>query len=169
MNQNFFKNINCVEELKEQYKRLCFRIHPDLIQDQEEKIARTAMMQELNSQYEKLFNQVKNVYRNKEGVVYTTTKTTNEVPADFINIINKIIGFHNCKVELCGRWIWVTGDTKPYKNELKGLGFFWNAKKVAWSWHHPQDVSFSKGKYNMDEIRYMFGSETIEERQALTA
>jgi hypothetical protein len=36
------------------------------------------------------------------------------------------------RVELIGTWVWVSGDTKPVKEELKKLGFSWHAKKICW-------------------------------------
>ena len=36
------------------------------------------------------------------------------------------------KIELIGTWVWVSGDTKPVKEELKKLGFSWHSKKVCW-------------------------------------
>jgi hypothetical protein len=36
------------------------------------------------------------------------------------------------RIELIGTWLWVSGDTKPVKEELKKLGFSWHSKKVCW-------------------------------------
>lgn len=41
-----------------------------------------------------------------------------------INIIN-----FNINIEICGSWIWVSGNTYGCKTELKQNGFHWASKK----------------------------------------
>ena len=36
------------------------------------------------------------------------------------------------EIEVCGSWVWVSGDTKPHKERLKALGFCWHSKKHCW-------------------------------------
>lgn len=37
-------------------------------------------------------------------------------------------------VDTVGSWLWVTGDTRAHKDELKAAGFRYSAKKEAWYW-----------------------------------
>lgn len=37
-------------------------------------------------------------------------------------------------VDTVGSWLWVTGDTRAHKDELKAAGFRFSAKKEAWYW-----------------------------------
>ena len=65
--------------------------------------------------------------------------------------------------EICGSWVWVTGNTKPVKEALKGLGFRWSPRKTAWYWHEGKYRRFHKRHFTMNEIRMMHGSETLAE------
>ena len=66
------------------------------------------------------------------------------------------------KVEQIGTWLWVSGATKPIKDELKVLGFFWaNGKKA---WYHKGDSSRRSGRgfyKSMDSLRDHKGSERL--------
>ena len=64
------------------------------------------------------------------------------------------------EVELCGCWLWISGNTYAYKDHLKALGCSWASKKKMWSWHHQEDGSrFYRGKRSMNEIRSKYGSQ----------
>jgi hypothetical protein len=63
------------------------------------------------------------------------------------------------EVELCGLWVWVTGDTKPHKEELKAAGFKWSPNKTAW--YYPGVPSFNRTPRTMDDIRSMYGSQVF--------
>lgn len=45
----------------------------------------------------------------------------------------KLLTFKNCKIEIIGNWIWVSGNTKYYKEILKSLKFNWINNKKAWA------------------------------------
>ena len=66
------------------------------------------------------------------------------------------------EIELMGRWIWVSGETKPHKEKLKELNFKWCRKKGAWSWHRLEDSTISNGNYTLSEIREKYGSTTYK-------
>lgn len=161
-NSKYFRNINCIEDLKSQYKRLAFTFHPDMVKDSALKDSALEEMKIINSEYAELFKIYKNIYKNAEGEVYETSHPTNEIPQDFINIIQQVIHMHGVKIELCGRWLWCTGNTKDYKDDFKKMGFFWSSKKLAWYFHNPMDKSYSKERYSLDDIRAFYGSRIFE-------
>ena len=147
----YFIDCKCIEDVKTLYRKLAFANHPDVGGD-------TEIMKAINAEYDEVFNQLKNKRRSMEGEIYETQAPTNEAPEEFRHIIEELIKMEGVKVELIGRWIWVTGDTKPYLKVFKSLGFTWAPKKAAWTWHYPEDKSRSRGKYDMSKIRTMFGS-----------
>lgn len=63
------------------------------------------------------------------------------------------------EVELCGKWLWVDGETKPVKEELKKLGLRWASKKEKW--YFAGTPAHSWGKTDMEQIRNLHGSEII--------
>lgn len=106
-------------------------------------------MKKTNSEYDELFDKLKNVFKNRKGKIYTDSKPVNETPEEFRNIINTLINLEGIEIEIIGRWIWISGNTKPYKQKLKELNFRWCKRKVAWSWHRVEDSTISKGKYTL--------------------
>jgi hypothetical protein len=68
------------------------------------------------------------------------------------------------KVEEVGTWIWLSGNTKPIKEELKVIGFKWSKNKSAW--YHNGDTE-SKGKRrgfykDLDTLRKRHGATEIK-------
>lgn len=150
----FFKNVKTIEELKEQYKKLAFKHHPD-------KGGKLEDMQKINLEYDELFKLVKNTHRTKDGNTYTDNASDFNIPNNFKQVINAIIKF-NCKIELCGNWIWVFNAFK-YKEQLKELNFFYCSGKKAWAW--TDAPTKNKHRLTLDEIRRLHGSEIIKEQE----
>lgn len=157
----YFKNIDNIEDLKAEYRRLAMANHPDRGGD-------TATMQRINDEYAQLFERLKNTHKSTrpDGPrTYTADKPTTETPEDFINIVNELFRLDGLEVELCGRWLWIGGNTMQHRDRLKALGCKWSKNKQKWSWHFPEDAAFSyKGRreWSMDKIRFMWGSEHLE-------
>jgi len=143
------------EELKKQYRELAHRHHPDAGGSEE-------AMKRVNAEYAELFEQLKNVHTNAQGEQYT--KETNETPEQFINIINELIRFEGVLIEIIGSFIWVSGETKPYKEQLKRLKFKWSPNKSSW-YLAPDDYKRRNHKnYSMDDIRGMYGSKEVDNK-----
>ncbi len=142
---DYFCNCKTVEELKAEYKRLARKNHPDVGGD-------TATMQEINRQYEAAFNRA----NGNDGA-------TTETAADFISIINALMKIHGIVCELCGSWIWISGDTRPVKDELKAAGCRWAAKKKMWYWK-PAGEYHRGSNASMEHIRAKYGSQVFSRR-----
>lgn len=151
----WFNNPSTLEELKQQYKKLALKHHPDLG-------GNTADMQEINNEYDKLFEILKNTHKTVDGKTYTAQTETTETAAEFRDIINQLINLKGINIELCGSWLWITGDTKKHKEALKSLHFRWSKSKLAWYYHTSDYKKSSKKTYSLDEIRDLYGSETIK-------
>ena len=156
----WFINPQTLEDLKREYKRLAMLHHPD-------RGGNTADMQEINAEYDQLFQQLKNVHKAANGTTYTTAGQSSEKAADFREIIDVLIRFSGLKIEICGSWLWISGDTKPHKDELKRLKFRWSKSKKAWYFHTSPYHKHSGKTLSLDEIRDLYGSETIKTSQPL--
>ena len=119
----------------------------------------------MSAEYEEAFNRLKNTFRNVEGEKYQRENT--ETATQYKDIIDKIIHFENVKIEIIGTWIWVSGDTRPYKDTLKELQFNWCKNKGAWSFHHGEWKRYSNKKTTLDDIRNLYGTEEVKTQKRL--
>lgn len=147
----YFKGVKSIEELKKEYRKLCFKNHPD-------KGGTTEIMQLINNEYDDLFEQLKNGYNNnlKEG-----QRPFTEMANEYREILIKIIYLEGVEIELCGTWLWLSGETRRYKDEIKAAGFKWAKRKSMWYWHSGDYTPRSRGKWSIDEIRATHGSTNI--------
>ena len=151
----YFANIKTLDELKAQYRRLAMQYHPD-------RGGSTEIMQQINSEYERLHERLKAQHNAEADEYHQTTETA----AEFIEIINALIKLSGLVVELCGSWLWIGGETKAHKDELKAMGCRWSQKKGLWYWRHEEDGHrWYKGKKSMEEIRSKYGSQVFEGRE----
>lgn len=85
---------------------------------------------------------------------------TTETAAEFRDIIEALLKFGEIVVELCGSWVWVSGNTKPHREQLKALGLRWSQNKKQWYWHHEEPGrKWRRGNTSMEEIRRKYGSQ----------
>ena len=155
----WFKDCKTLEEAKELYKKLCRQFHPDMNESDT-----TETMKSINNEFEQVFKTLKNKHRadtdtttdNKENGAETT-----ETPAEFMNIINTLISCEGLEINLCGTWLWITGNTFIHKDKIKGLGFRYASKKKAWYWHSPEDACKSRKNLSLDEIKNKYGCQSF--------
>ena len=152
----YFVNCKTLDELKKVYKHLAQKHHPDVGGD-------TATMQAINAEYEARFEVLKRS-QNEQAAEDTTGKThaTTESAGDFITIIDHLLKMDGLEIELCGRWLWIGGETMKHKEELKACGCRWSSTKKLWSWHFQEDgMKWHKGSKTMAQIRSKYGSTTF--------
>ena len=153
---NYFKGITTLKVLKIRYRELCKQFHPDLGGDLE-------TMKAINCQYE---DALKRVHDDKGE---TLSEENINIEKDMMEIINKVVALKGIVIEVTGRWVWITGETFPYRKYFKEIGLYWASKKVAWYWR-PQDAKCSSRRsMSFEHIRSKYGSINIgtEERASL--
>lgn len=140
------------EDIKAAYRRLSARYHPD------RNPAGLEMMKLINGAYQSLSDYVKGCVREEAK----QEEYKGEEYSEAVNAaLNAIIGL-GLTIEICGSWVWVSGETKPYKEVLKENGFKWAPVKKMWHLNMSGRKSFSRGKYTMDEIRGHYGSVNVK-------
>jgi len=140
-----------LEELKGQYRKLAQKHHPDRGGD-------TATMQAINAEYDELFPLLKDIHKTKDGETYTARQATTETADQFKDLITELMKMDNIEIEVIGCFVWVTGDTKPHREQLKSLKFKWHNKKTAWFLAPDGYRPRSRREYDLDEIRDMYGT-----------
>ncbi len=147
-------------ELKSMYRKFAFQYHPDQGGD-------TKIMQIINGEYDHLFKLVKNRHKNKYGETYTTAKETSETPEHFRNIITALFKLKmvSVEIEVIGTFLWVSGNTKEYKEQIKTLGFKWSQNKTAWYLAPAGYRKRNSKQFGLNEIRTMYGSAKVKEKE----
>ena len=139
------------KDIKQAYRKAAQKYHPD------RSPASLEMMQLVNAAYD--------VLRDVENGV--EAKGDNHDYGDLVNAaLNAIMGL-GLTIEICGAWVWLTGNTKPHKEVLKSAGFMWAPKKMQW-YFRPDDFKSRNHKaWSMDEIRNRYGSDIIKNDQKI--
>lgn len=143
--------IKDIDSLKKQYRDLALKYHPD---------AGGTHLQfiELKKEYDQLFKQLLNNSNfNKE-------QKDNEIKLDeaMQSAVDSLILLPNIKIEIVGKWIWVSGDTYPIKTELKKAGLTFIKKAGEPFWVYKGVESSGRGKMSVEQIKTKYGVHTIK-------
>ena len=144
-------NCKTLEDLKAEYRRLIKLHHPDMG-------GSTETMQAINDVHDRVFEILKKKHNASADEYHQTTETAEE----FRTIINALMKLDGVICELCGNWLWMSGNTKAHKEELKALGCRWSQNKNSWYWRHPESGrKHYKGHKSMTDIRMKYGSQVF--------
>lgn len=141
------------DQVKSAYRKACKIYHPDI------NPAGTAMMQAVNEAYESLMSE-------RFPILVSESDTISNYGEILNNALNSIINCVGLTIEICGAWIWVSGETKSNKETLKAAGFIWSNQKEMW-YFRPQSQKrryYGSHQNSIDEIRAKYGSEKINSR-----
>ena len=146
----YFNNCKTLDEVKATYRTLAMRHHPDRGGD-------TDTMQAITREYAYACAYILKASDMDEQKASEEMNLSQK----YREVLERIIHLSGIDIELCGHWIWVSGDTKPVKEELKAAGLFFASKKVKW-YYRPEEFKVSHGgTKSMEEIRAKYGSQNI--------
>ncbi len=118
----YFRNVKTEDDVKAMFKELAKKHHPDCGGNAE-------IFKEMYAEYKIAFEKYKGVHETQAGETYK--KETQETPEMFADLIEKLLKMDGVKIEIIGSWIWLTGNTMTYKEEIKELKFFWSKTKKS--------------------------------------
>lgn len=144
---HYFEPCQNIDELKLMYRNLCKLHHPDRGGD-------TATMQAVNIEYAYIVAHLNTFF------VCHDAETQSKDLTLFAEIINKIENLP-VNIEVIGAWLWVSGNTYPYRNELKTAGLMFAPVKKVWYYRPSEFKSTNFEPLPMADIRKKYGSTLI--------
>jgi len=142
------------------YRRAAMKYHPD------RNPAGLVMMKAVNAARDILrdFTGTLN-HENKDGGTSDATR----YGSDLNDAISHLLFCAGLELEICGAWLWVSGNTREHKETIKAFKtescnrFRWHSKKAKW-YFSPNDYTGPRRRFrntSMDDIRTRYGSETV--------
>lgn len=163
----YFINVNTLSELRKQYKELLKKYHPD--NGGSEQITKA-----VNAEYDKLFKVLKYNHEHDSKSADSNRNTSKAEKADcnsnmydwendkaLREVLQKIINFSGIEIEIIGAWIWLDGNTYPYKESLKEYGFRWSKQRHKWHWHDGEVRRHGNSKLSYMDIQKMYSSTSV--------
>ena len=147
--KKWFKGLTSPDEIKLHYRELAKEFHPDKGGD-------TAVMQEINNAYHTALKACDTKTYNDRTYKYNYT-----VEDAIVETIKKVITLSGIVVEICGYWLWVSGNTIQHKDYLKECGLRFSYKKKAWYFHTMKFYSKKGSGWSMNQIRNVWGSNVV--------
>lgn len=145
----FFKECTSIEEVKKLYRKLSMQHHPDRGGD-------IKVMQEVNTEYAFACAKI----LKGENLSAEEADKELKLSEEYRRVIESISNL-DIDIEIVGNWIWVTGNTRAVKEELKNAGLRFAPKKVAW-YYRSEEFKTKTSNATLDEIRGKYGSEKVK-------
>jgi len=132
-------------DAKKLFRKLSLELHPDKGGDAKKFI-------EMQAEFEKFL---------KGNFSFTDKDAHNEVTSmnDFIKANEFVKSFVDVIVELTGTWVWLSGNTRPYKDAIKENGFKWSKAKKKW-FKAPYQLKRKKRGVSFAKIKNKYGYES---------
>lgn len=155
---NYFLGCHDLSAAKARYKELAKAHHPDLHPEEGDEI-----MQQINAEYDALVARLSRVA--PDGRTEATdeqARAAQDMAEAFRAAVYAIINLDGLSIELCGSWLWVSGETRKHRDALKAAGYRWASTKKMWYWR-PEEAACRRSRKGttMADIRLKYGSERI--------
>lgn len=160
MLNDYFEGIQDIPSLRERYKKLVFRYHPDLNPEKDDSI-----MKLVNCEYERLLE----IFRAKDSHFQSFSEEKKADEARFDKELREKLDTLFCfpdeiVIEICGSWIWLSGETRKHKEVIKEKGFFFSGDKKKWYWKPSDYKRKNWKKWDIEKIRAVYGSEEYRKK-----
>ncbi|WP_459496834.1 J domain-containing protein [Erwinia amylovora] len=137
------------DDLKNSYRKLALKYHPD------RNPLGVELMKAVNAAFDLLmmhFDKISQVSSNVENSAYNYGE-------ELERVLTELNGLDGIVFEVIGNWVWIDGETKKHKEELKTLGCKWASKKQKWFYRPEEHKStWNRAELSIEEIREMYGT-----------
>lgn len=157
--KNWYAGCTTLDALKERYKTLAKAYHPDINPDAGDEI-----MQQINAQYDDMVKRLSRVAADgRTEATEQEARNAATMAQAYRDVIAQIIHLAGLNIELCGAWLWISGETYANREALKAAGCCYAGNKKAWYWR-PDEAACRRSRRNttMIDIRIKYGSERIK-------
>ena len=154
--KTYFSNVTNIEDLRDQYKKLLKKYHPDNGGNGED-------IKYINVEYDRLFKKLKDIHRANSTEEPESNKHDpfdEKMDKAIRAMLQRIINL-DVRIELIGSWVWCF-DSYGAHDQLKALGFMYSASKKAWYWHDGDMTKTRRRGWDMAKIRNKYGSIEVE-------
>jgi hypothetical protein len=159
----WFSSCKTAEQGKALYRELVRKFHPDNGYTGDE-------LKEINVEFKIWWKSHKDIHQNAEGKTYTAEHETTETAEEFMEIISNLSTLSGIEIEICGSWLWISGNTYPVRVQLSEFGCRWSRGKKKWYWTKTEYSGMKYKKPTMEEIRLRYGSQKVTpDRRAMLA
>lgn len=149
--QNPFLHLTQPEEVKKEFRRLAMIHHPD-------KGGEAADFRDLNRMYlERLRVLDGTQHKSESGKTYTykyDDAREKEVAEKLAETVASLPP--DVEILLIGIYIWIGGNTKPNRETLKKLGYYWSKNRARWYWK-PAGYKSRRSKQGLAMIAARYG------------
>lgn len=165
-NFDFFTNCKTIEDARKRYHQLAQVYHSDIDNGDAE------TMKLLNDQFAAWIGKDEAARADVPELPAGVLALPEHLPdapsaeavaaAEFMQVIGVLINLPGISCELCGSWVWISGDTKSVKDQLKDAGCKFASKKSMWYWAPAGSRGRrGRGSKDMAYIRNKYGSRAI--------
>lgn len=150
MNLEFFIDCKTKEQARKEFLKLCLLLHPDKGGEHDRFVR-------MRDEYVYICD----ILPNDEEQTETSAKSE----INLSEMIEKLCRLRGIEIELCGCWLWVSGDTYSAKENLKEFGLKYSSKKKCWYWFEGANEKQNRkyrGRKTLAEIREKYGSERFQ-------
>jgi len=153
----YFSGKTQVADIKKHYRDLAFIYHPDLHQDRFDYY--NAIMTAVNAEYLEALARADRQTSVDENGKEHTYYYSQKVEQAIIDKIDELVKLRMVDVEiwLVGTWVWVDGNTRPYKDQLgkNGLKLSWHSKRKMWYFKQsPYRTTYSNQSFGSLKAKY---------------
>ena len=155
----YFVDCNTVSEVKVKYRELAMQFHLDRGGDHD-------IMVEVNNAYHLALAELNGSSEKGSDDQWHTYYYNHQREQAAMDVVSKLLALAMDKVDvwMIGSWIWVRGESLPYKDQIKALGLRWHGERKVWYW---KPISKARTRYNrkvdLTHLASWYGAEKFEE------